>query len=149
MVSSSAATPEEYLAELPDDRREAIAEVREAILANLPDGMVEVMNFGMIAYEVPLEVFPDTKNKKPLMVAALASQKNYMALYLTSVYANEGAQNSFKNRYIATGKKLDMGKSCVRFKKLEQLPVELIGEVIGEVSLEDFLADYRAANGLS
>ena len=147
MVSSKAATVEDYLAELPDDRRDAIAEVREVILANLPDGVVETMNWGMISYEVPLEVFPDTYNKKPLMYAALASQKNHMAVYLTSVYSDEELESWFVDAYEATGKKLDMGKSCVRFKKIDQLPVDLIGDVIARVSLDDFLDTYRKDKG--
>jgi uncharacterized protein YdhG (YjbR/CyaY superfamily) len=143
MVSSGAETVEEYLGQLPDDRRDAIAEVRDAILTNLPEGIVETMNWGMICYEVPLETFPDTYNKKPLMYAALASQKNHMAVYLTTVYSDSGLEDWFRKRYLATGKKLDMGKSCVRFKKIEQLPVDLIGETIAKVTLDDFLATYR------
>ena len=147
MVSSKAETVEQYLAELPDDRRDAIAEVRDVILDNLPDGYVETMNWGMIAYEVPLETFPDTYNDKPLMYAALASQKNHMAVYLTAVYTDEGTEDSFRERYMATGKKLDMGKSCVRFKKLDQLPLDLIGGVIAETPVDDFLEQYRRARG--
>ena len=145
MVRSTAETVDEYLAELPDGRRDAIEEVRETILANLPDGMVESMNWGMIAYEVPLETFPDTYNGQPIMYAALASQKNHMAVYLTTVYADGEIDDWFRERYEATGKKLDMGKSCVRFKKLEQLPVELIGEVIGRTSMDEFLERYGQA----
>ena len=145
MVSSKAETVEQYLAELPDERRDAIAEVRDVILDNLPDGFVEAMNWGMITYEVPLETFPETYNGKPLMYAALASQKNHMAVYLTTVYSDGETEEWFRARYAATGKKMDMGKSCVRFKKLDQLPVELIGEVIGRTSLDDFLDGYRSA----
>lgn len=147
MVSSSADTVEDYLAQLPDDRRDAIAEVREAVLDNLPDGFVEAMSFGMIAYEVPLETFPDTYNKKPLMYAALASQKNHMAVYLTSVYADPDLEAWFRAEYEATGKKMDMGKSCVRFKKIENLPVDLIGEAVAKLSLDDFLETYRKVKG--
>ena len=145
MVRSTAETVDEYLAELPDGRRDAIEEVRETILANLPDGYVESMNWGMIAYQVPLETFPDTYNGQPLMYAALASQKNHMAVYLTTVYADGEIDDWFRERYEATGKKLDMGKSCVRFKKLEQLPVELIGEVIRRTSMDEFLELYGQA----
>lgn len=144
MVSSTAETVEDYLAELPDDRRRAITEVRQSILANLPDGFVEVMNWGMISYEVPLETFPDTYNKRPLMYAGLAAQKNHMAVYLTAVYSNSELERWFRARYEASGKKLDMGKSCVRFKKLEQLPVDLIGETIGKITLDQFLETYRS-----
>lgn len=147
MASSNAETVEDYLAQLPDDRRDAIAEVREAVLANLPDGFVEAMSFGMIAYEVPLETFPDTYNKKPLMYAALASQKNHMAVYLTSVYADPDLETWFRAEYEATGKKMDMGKSCVRFKKIDNLPVDLIGEAVAKLSLDDFLETYRKVKG--
>ena len=143
MVTSKATTIEEYFAELPDDRRDAIAEVREVILENLPDGYVEAMSWGMITYEIPLETFPDTYNKKPLLYAALASQKNHMAVYLHSIYMNDDDADWFKQRYLDTGKKLDMGKSCVRFKRIDQLPVELIGEAIAKVTVDEFLDYYR------
>ncbi|MGI9597182.1 MAG: iron chaperone [Acidimicrobiales bacterium] len=145
MVSSKAKTVEEYLGELPDERRDAIAEVRETILANLPDGYVEAMNWGMISYEVPLETYPDTYNNKPLMYAALASQKNHMAVYLTTVYGDEETAAWFAERYRQSGKKLDMGKSCVRFKQLDQLPLDLIAEVIAKTSVDDFVAGVEAA----
>ena len=145
--AETAETVEDYLSGLPDDRRVAIAEVRDTIVANLPDGIVETMAWGMVAYQVPLEVFPDTYNKKPLLYAALASQKNYMAVYLHSIYMNEGQAEWFKDAYIETGKKLDMGKSCVRFKKIEQLPVDLIGQAIARVTLDEFLGYYRAVKG--
>ncbi|MDH3754317.1 MAG: DUF1801 domain-containing protein [Acidimicrobiia bacterium] len=147
MVKSSATTVDQYLAELPDDRRDAIAEVRAVILDNLPDGIVETMNWGMISYEVPLETFPDTYNEKPLMYAALASQKNHMAVYLTMVYSDADLERWFRDRYEATGKKLDMGKSCIRFRRLDQLPVDLIGETIARVGLDDFLAAHHRVKG--
>jgi len=144
MASSTAETVEQYLGELPDDRRQAIAEVRDVIVENLPDGVIETMAWGMISYEIPLQVFPDTYNKKPLVYAGLASQKNHMAVYLHSIYMDEDDANWFKEQYLATGKKLDMGKSCVRFKKIDQLPVELIGEAIAKVTVDQFLAYYKA-----
>ena len=125
MVSSAATTVEQYLAELPDDRRDAIEEVRAAILENLPDGFVETMNWGMISYEVPLETFPDTYNKKPLMLAALASQKRHMAVYLTSVYSKPELYDWFVSEYEATGKKLDMGKSCNRRQAGQFLSIQI------------------------
>ncbi len=145
MVSSDASTVEQYLAELPDDRRSAIEAVRETILANLPAGMVEEMRWGMISYSVPLDRFEDTYNGQPLMYAALANQKRHMAVYLTAVYSDPGRLDRFRDAYRATGKRLDMGKSCVRFTTLDQLPVELVGEVIGGSTLESFVEDYRAA----
>lgn len=145
MVTSKAESVDEYLAELSDDRRDAIAEVRDVILANLPDGYVETMNWGMISYEVPLERSGSTYNGQPLMYAALASQKNHMAVYLTSVYAKEETEEWFRQRYEASGKKLDMGKSCVRFKTLDQLPLDLIGEVIAGTSVDELVETYRAS----
>lgn len=147
MVSSSATTVEDYLAELPPDRLDAIQEVRQVILDNLHDGFVEVMNWGMISYEVPLETFPDTYNKKPLSYAALASQKNHMAVYLHSVYGDPDIEAWFRDAYLATGKKMDVGRSCVRFKRIEQLPVELVGEAIAKIDLDSFLESYRKHRG--
>jgi len=147
MANTKADTVDAYLGALADDRREAIVEVKETILQNLPEGVVETMAWGMIAYEIPLEVFPDTYNKKPLMYAGLASQKNYMSVYLHSIYMDESDADWFQDKYLATGKRLDMGKSCVRFKKIDQLPVELIGEAIAKVSVDQFLDYYRAVHG--
>jgi len=137
-MRSDASTVDEYLESLPEDRRSALEEVRRTILDNLPDGYREVMNWGMISYEVPLETQQDTYNGQPLMYAALASQKNHMAVYLTSVYADERAAE-FEAAYLATGKKLDMGKSCVRFKRLDDLPLDLIGKEIRSTSVSDFI----------
>jgi hypothetical protein len=145
MASSDATSVEEYLAELPEDRRAAITAVRDVVLDHLPDGFVESFGFGMITYEVPLETFPDTYNGKPLMYAALANPKRHMALYLTSVYADPDRLERFREAYLATGKKLDMGKSCVRFGRLDQVPLELVGEVVGDTTLEEFIATYRAS----
>jgi len=138
-MRTDAKTVDEYLRSLPDDRRHAIEQVRQVILTNLPNGYAEAMNWGMISYEVPLEVQPDTYNGQPLMYAALASQKHHMALYVTSVYSDEMEAVAFKAAYRAAGKKLDMGKSCVRFKRLEDLPLDLIGETIGTTSVESFI----------
>lgn len=139
-MKSSAKSVEEYLAELPDDRREDLEDVREVILANLPDGIVETMNWGMISYEVPLERHADTYNGEPLMFAALASQKNHMAVYLSSIYGDPDLSGWFRAEYEATGKRMDIGKSCVRFRSLENLPLDLLGEAIGKVSIDDFIS---------
>jgi hypothetical protein len=138
-MRSEAATIGEYLDSLPEDRRAALETVREVILSNLPDGYEEVMNWGMITYQVPLSTFGDTYNDQPLMYAALASQKHHMAVYLTAVYASEPAAEEFRAAYRATGKRLDMGKSCVRFRRLEDLPLELIGETISSTGVERFI----------
>jgi len=146
-MRSEATTVEEYLAELPDDRRDALKAVREVILDNLPEGYVESMNWGMIAYEVPLEIYPDTYNKQPLMFAALASQKNHMALYLTGIYISDEARDEFENAYRATGKRFDAGKSCVRFRKLEDLPLELIGETIEAIPVDRLIQRCEESGG--
>ncbi len=144
-MKSSAQTVLEYLDDLPPERLEAIETVRDVILDNLPEGFEEAMNFGMITYQVPLSRYPDTYNKQPLMLAALASQKNHMAVYLTGVYATDEGRESFISAYKDSGKRLDMGKSCVRFRRLDDLPVELIGKVIAEHSVDDFIALTEAA----
>jgi uncharacterized protein YdhG (YjbR/CyaY superfamily) len=138
-MKSEAATIDEYLAEMPAERREAIQKVRQTILENLPDGYEEAINWGMITYQVPLEIFPDTYNKKPLMYAALANQKNHMAVYLTGIYMDEELNQDFEEKYRATGKRYDVGKSCVRFRKLDDLPLELIGESVQAISLDEFV----------
>jgi hypothetical protein len=142
-VRSDAGTVEEYLAALPDDRSDAIAAVRAVILEHLPAGFEEQMQYGMISYVVPLERYPDTYNGQPLAVASLASQRRHMALYLMGVYGDEGAAAHFRRRWAATGKRLDMGKSCVRFRRLDDLPLELVGETIARTSLDDFIAAYE------
>lgn len=139
-MRSDAVTVEEYLGSLPDPRRVALHRVRRVILDNLDREFEEVMNWGMIAYQVPLSIHAATYNGKPLMYAALASQKHHMALYLTSVYADESAAVEFRRRYEETRKPLDMGKSCVRFKRAEDLPLDLIGATIGAMGAPDFVA---------
>ena len=141
-MQSKANSVEQYLNELPEDRKESLSIVREAIVKNLPTGYVEVMNWGMITYEVPLETFPDTYNGKPLMYAALASQKNHMSVYLMGCYMSPEIRNKFENAYKQSGKKFDAGKSCIRFKKKEDLPLELIGKTIGSMSVEQFIGHY-------
>jgi hypothetical protein len=145
-MHSDAATVEEYLAALPEDRRAAIASVRQVILDHLPAGYEEAMNWGMITYQVPLETYPDTYNGKPLMVAALASQKNHMAVYLTAIYTTETGRQEFEAAYRATGKRLDTGKSCVRFRRLEDLPLPLIGHAIASCPVDEFLRQVQAVS---
>ena len=139
MVTSKAATAAEYLAELPDDRRAAIEVVRNAILDNLDDGVIETMAYGMLTYELGPELVPED-HKGTMMVAALASQKNNMAVYLHALYNDPEQLAWFQESYRATGKKLNMGKSCVRFTKLENLPVELIGEAIARTTVDVVLS---------
>jgi len=143
-MRSEARTVETYLAELPEERRSAIERVRATILENLPAGFEEAMNWGMITYQVPLTVHPDTYNKKPLMYAALASQKNHMALYLTSIYMDPAAQAAFEQEYRASGKRYDVGKSCVRFRRIGDLPLDLIGRTIGSMTMQEFIDREQA-----
>jgi uncharacterized protein YdhG (YjbR/CyaY superfamily) len=147
MARSNAGTVDAYLAELDPERRDAITEVRSLILKRLPDGYQEAMQYGMISYVIPLETYPKTYNKLPLQYAALASQKNYMSLYLMNVYGDEDTQHWFVEEYEKSGKKLDMGKSCVRFKTLDDLPMELIGEAIARTPVSVFLERYEAVKG--
>jgi hypothetical protein len=141
-MQSSATTVEAYLDEVPADRREAIEAVRGVILANLPEGYVEAMQFGMISYVIPLERHGDTYNKQPLALVSLANQKQYMAVYLNNVYGDPEVESWFLSRYEATGKRLDMGKSCVRFRNLDDLPVDLIGEAVARTTVDAFIARY-------
>lgn len=143
-MQSKATTVEEYLAALPEDRRSAISTVRAEILAHLPEGYEEAINWGMITYQVPLETCPDTYNGQPLMYAALASQKNHMAVYLIGIYMSEESRLEFEAAYKATGKRMDLGKSCVRFRKLENLPLELIGQAIGMWEVDEFVTKQKA-----
>jgi uncharacterized protein YdhG (YjbR/CyaY superfamily) len=145
-MKSDAKSIAEYLAEMPEERRQAIDKVRQTILANLPEGYEEALNWGMITYQVPLEVYPDTYNKKPLMYAALANQKNHMAVYLTGIYMDEELNQDFEQKYKDTGKRYDVGKSCVRFRKLDDLPLELIGESIAAIDMDEFV---QRTKGLS
>jgi len=145
MVSSKAKTVEEYLAELPEDRRAVIASVRDLVNRHLPDGYVEAMSWGMIAWEVPLSRYPTTYNKQPLPYVALAAQKQYYALYLTVCYANSAQDVVLRNAYADAGLKLDMGKSCLRFKKPDDLLPEVIGRVIASTPVDTLIAQYEAS----
>ena len=137
---------DQYLAKLPADRRDAIAKVRDVINANLPIGYEEKIQYGMISWCVPESVLPakDVYNKQPLCLASLASQKNHMAVYLLHVYGDKQLRSWFERAYKQSGKKLDMGQSCVRFKSLDALPLDLIGEAMAKVSVDRYVASYRA-----
>lgn len=148
-MKSNAATVKEYLDSLPEERRKALAAVRREIRKRLPKGYQEGMQFGMISYHIPLKRYPITYNGQPLSYAALASQKRHMAVYLNNVYSDPEIQGEFEQAYRATGKRLDMGKSCVRFRRLEDLPIELIGETIARTSVDEFIARYEAVRASS
>jgi uncharacterized protein YdhG (YjbR/CyaY superfamily) len=144
-LRSEATTVKDYLAGLPDDRRSTLEVVRKVILENLPDSYEEVMNWGMITYQVPLAVYPDTYNGQPLMYAALASQKNHMAVYLMGIYSSDGSRRKFEAAYKASGKRFDVGKSCVRFRKLDDLPLPLIGDTIASVEADELIRREKKA----
>jgi len=144
-MQSAAKTVAQYLKELPPDRREAISTVRKVILDNLPKGYEECMNYGMIGYVVPHSLYPagyHCNPEDPLPFANLASQKNYMSVYMMTVYG--GDENWFREDYKKTGTKLDMGKSCIRFKKLDDLPLDLIGKAIARVPVDQYIARTEA-----
>ena len=143
MATSSAATVDEYLAELPADRRAVVSTLRDLIVANLPPGYSEGMLYGMIGYAIPLSRYPNTYNGQPLAIAGLASQKGHLSLYLMSVYGDPALCAWFVDQHQKVGKKLDMGKSCIRFRKLEELELPAIAEVIRRVSVEDYIAHYE------
>jgi len=142
-MQSSAKTPASYLKELPDDRRRELSRVRAMVRKHLPPGYREVMNWGMITYEVPLARHPKTYNGQPLCYAGLASQKNYLSLYLMPVDAKALAR--LKAAFKKAGKKLDMGKSCIRFKRAEDLPLDAIGAELAAVPVDKFVAYVEAA----
>jgi uncharacterized protein YdhG (YjbR/CyaY superfamily) len=148
MVASAAKTVKQYLGALPPDRRAAIEVVRKTILEHLPKGYEETIAYGMLGYVVPLKLYPKGylgKKDVPLPYASLASQKNYMALYLMSIYGDKETEQWFVKAYKATGKKLDMGKSCIRFKTLEDLPLDVIGRAIAMTPAEKYIERYEAA----
>ena len=144
MVSSSAATVADYLAELDPARRAEIEAVRDLVNEALPAGFVEQMSFGMIGWVIPLADYPDTYNGQPLGYAALAAQKNSNSLYLNCVYASPDRAERFKAAWALSGKKLDMGKICIRFKRAADLALDVIGDEIAATTPARFIALYEA-----
>jgi uncharacterized protein YdhG (YjbR/CyaY superfamily) len=145
-MQSNATTVKDYISELPADRREAIETVRNVILKNLPEGYEEIMQYGMISYVVPHSIYPagyHVDPKQALPYISLASQKNHMAIYFMNLYGDGKSEEWFVKAYTDTGKKLDMGKSCVRFKKLENLPLEVIGEAVALTPVKKYLEQYE------
>ena len=134
-----------YFAKLPADHRVALARVREIVNAHLPAGYEEGMQFGMPSWFVPKSTLADTFNGQPLMLAALGSRKGYMTLYLMSVYGDDKLRKWFEGAFAKAGKQLDMGKSCVRFKTLDALPLDVIGEAIAKVPVAKYVAAYHAS----
>jgi len=144
-MQSKAKTVAQYLASLPAERREAIVAVRKVILANLDRDLEEGMQYGMIGYYVPHSVFPDGYHcdpKQPVPYAGLASQKNYMSLYVMVTW-DEAQERWLREAFAKAGKKLDMGKCCVRFKRLEDLPLDVVGRLFKRSSARKFIAHYE------
>ena len=147
-MKSSAKTVEEYIKSLPVDRREVIGKIREVIKKNLPSGYGESMQYGMIGYPVPLSKYPDgyLNNKNtPLPYISLASQKQYISIYLMGIYGDKKADKWFREEYEKSGKKLNMGKSCVRACNLEDFPLDVIGKAVALVTTEEFIDVYEKA----
>ena len=146
-MTSSATTPEQYIKELPAERKEAITQLRSTVLKNLPKGFKETMSYGMLGYVVPHEIYPGGYHcdpKLPLPFASIASQKNFIAFYHMGVYAMPELLKWFTAEYAKqSSAKLDMGKSCMRFKKPEHIPYKLIGELIKKVSVKDWIKVYE------
>lgn len=145
MVQSSAANVEEYIADLPPERAEVVERVRQLVLDNLPVGIEETMNWGMISYEIPLSRFPDTYNGQPLSYAGLAAQKHHYALYLNSVYSSDEVEQALRDAYAEAEVKLDVGKSCVRFKRLDQIVPDALAESIRAVTVDQYIERYEAS----
>ncbi len=144
-MKSSAPTLQKYLDELPEDRRAVVEAVRGMVLHNLPEGYRETFNWGMITYEVPLERYPETYNGQPLAYLALAAQKNHYALYLNCVYQDPEQEARLRDGFKKAGKKLDLGKSCLRFKKLDDLPMNVLAELVAGTPPDAFIARYEAS----
>lgn len=151
-MQSKATTPEQYLKELPADRKQPMTELRHTILKNLPKGFKECMSYGMIGYVVPHEIYPPGYHcdpKLPLGMMNIASQKNYIALYHMGIYAKPELLKWFTTEYPKhTKAKLDMGKGCIRFKKPADIPYKLIGELVKKVSVKDYIDGYEKARAM-
>lgn len=140
-MQSPVKTVDEYISSLPENRGQAMSQLRTLILEHLPEGYEEGMQYGMASYYIPLEKYPNTYNSQALCYVAFASQKNYLSLYLMTVYGEK--ESWFRQEYEKSGKKLDMGKSCLRFKSIDDLNLELIGEVIEMLSPDAYIEMYE------
>jgi hypothetical protein len=146
-MQSKASTVKKYLASLPDDRRAALEAVRKIVNDNLDEGFEEGMSYGMMGWHVPHSIYPGGYHcnpEQPLPFAGLASQKNAMSLYLMCIYGDEKQRDVFLADWKKTGKKMDMGKACIRFRKLDDLPLDVIGRAVKRVSLKGYVAAYDA-----
>lgn len=146
-MQSKAKTIEQYFSELPEERKEIMTELRKVILKNLPKGFHEEINYGMVGYVVPHSIFPSGYHcdpKQPLPFLCIASQKNHIAIYHMGIYANPELYNWFINEFPKhSNKKLDIGKSCIKFKKPQDVPLKLIGELISKMSVKEWVEIYQ------
>lgn len=148
-MQSKAKTPAAYISELPEERKQAMMKLRETILENLPEGFEEEMSYGMIGYVVPHSLYPagyHVNPELPLPFINIASQKNFIALYHMGIYSDKDLLNWFVKEYPKHAKtKLDMGKSCIRFKNINHIPYELIGKLVSKVNAEQWIKKYEQA----
>ncbi|WNJ17376.1 DUF1801 domain-containing protein [Pontibacter sp. G13] len=147
-MASTIDTPEQYLAQLPEDRKAVMEKLRAVILERLPDGFHETISYGMIGYVVPHERYPDGYHcdpKLPLPFLSIASQKSHIGVYHMGIYANPELMEWFVQEYPKySSRKLDMGKSCIRFKKMDQVPYDLIGDLVGRMTVDDWVELYES-----
>lgn len=142
-MRSAAATPELYLDELPPERREVVSAVLDVVRRSMPAGFDEGMAWGMITWSVPLSRYPDTYNGQPLAYVSLAAQKQHYALYLMGVFDDGEAEREFRARWESTGRRLDLGKSCLRFRRLADLDLDLVSELVASTSVDEFLSRHE------
>lgn len=145
MYNTRAKTPAQYLALQPPDRRRELARVRQVVRRHLPAGYKEVINWGMITYEIPLKRLPKTYNGRPLCYAGLAAQKRHLALHLMGAYATSAQGRALRDGFKKAGKKLDMGKSCIRFQTADDLALGAIGKNIAGTSVKKYIAIFEKA----
>jgi|SRR5690606_27143409 len=147
-MQSSAKTPEQYIAELPEERKEAMQKLRETVQKNLPKGFRETIQYGMLSYVVPHSLYPDGYHCKPtdaLPFLSIASQKNHIAFYHMGIYSDPNLLKWFTEEYPKHAKgKLDMGKSCIRFKNPQNIPFGLLGELVTKISVDEWIAKYES-----
>lgn len=144
-MGSKPETVDEYLDSLEPERRDVVATVRDVVNKALPDGYEEAMAYGMIGWQVPLERYPDTYNGQPLGYVGLVAQKRHYSLYMNMIYTGSADEGEFRRRWEAGGRKLDMGKSCVRFKSLDDVDLDLIAETVADTPVDEFIAQYERA----
>jgi hypothetical protein len=145
MVRSAATSVEAFISELPADRRQVVTEVRDLIRRNIPNGYEETVNWGMLCYQIPLERYPNTYNGQPLGYVALAAQKNYCALYLMSASSDPAQGEALRDGFAKAGKKLDIGKSCLRFKTTDDLALDAVAKLIAATPPEKFIEIHEAS----